>query len=485
MMEEMAVQKESLLYEQVAGRIRHLIEKGVLRPGERVPSVRELSRQQNVSVSTAFQAYFLLEDRGFIEARPRSGFYVRAPLRGALPEPGRSRPSATATSVGISDLVADVMRAASMPDVLPLGAATPNAALLPTARLNRCLIKVIRQHGVESNAYDFPPGNPALRRQIARRSLAWGGSLSAEEIVITNGCMEALTLCLRVVARPGDTIAIESPTFYGHLQAIESLGLKALEIATDPRDGMSLDALELALSRQDVRACLVTNFNQPLGSLMPDENKQRLVKMLARHDIPLIEDDLYGELYFGSRRPVTAKSFDRKGLVLLCASFSKTLAPGYRVGWVAPGRFQEKVEQLKFMTSIGTAAPLQMAVAEFLQGGGYDRHLQEMRRACARQVDTMSGAIARYFPEGTKATRPAGGHVLWVELPKSVDSLELFRRALEQKIGLAPGPIFSAKGKYRNFIRLNCANPWSERIEKGLERLGELVAHGLHSSAGR
>lgn len=292
----------------------------------------------------------------------------------------------------------------------------------------------------------------------------------------TCGCMEALNLCLRAVAKPGDTIAIESPAYFGVLQCIESLGLKALEIPTHPRDGASLDALEYALDTQPVAACLFTlNFQNPLGSCMPEDQKKRLVAMLAAREIPLIEDDIYGDLYFGETRPRVAKSYDRNGLVLLCDSFSKTLAPGYRVGWCAPGRWQEKVEHLKMVTTVSTATLPQLAVADYMAAGGYHHHLRRVRRTYAEKVRLVSQAVSVFFPEGTRVTRPSGGYVLWVELPVQVDSLELFDRALSAGISIAPGPIFSAKGAFRNFVRLNCGTPWSDKMEAAIKTLGKIA----------
>jgi DNA-binding transcriptional MocR family regulator len=465
---------EAYLYEQVVDRIATLIYQGTLRPGERISSVRKLSSQLRVSVSTVLQAYFLLEDRGFIEARPQSGFYVKLRPRDLPPEPKPSNPSLSATKVGVAELLAKVFEAARNPNFVPLATAIPSPDLLPTKQLNRFMAWVARHRGEQGVNYDFPPGNEALRRQVARRSIDWGCSLSPEDIVTTCGAMEALNLCLRAVAKPGDTIAIESPTFYGILQA--SLGMRALEIPMHPRDGIDLNALEHAIKKNKVKACLlVPNFNNPLGSCMSDKNKKQLVEMLGRREIPLIEDDIYGDIYFGTVRPKAAKAFDKDGLVLLCSSFSKTIAPGYRVGWVAPGRFRHQVEHLKSMNTIATATLPQMAVARFLESGGYDRHLRKLRKALATQIQQVVLAISRYFPEGTKVTRPAGGFVLWVELPKGVDSIELYRKALEEKISVAPGPIFSAKQKYQNFIRLSCGQPWSDRLEQALVTLGRLA----------
>ena len=429
----------------------------------------------DVSISTVLQAYMMLEGKERIEAKPQSGFYVR-PARHLAPEPRASSPSPLVTRVGVSELVAQVFQTAHDPQVIQLALSTPSPEHLPVKRLNRLMAAAMGKAGARSLSYDFPPGYAPLRHEIAKRSIEAGCKLAESEIVTTHGTMEALNLCLRAVAKAGDVIAIESPAFYGTLQVIESLGMKALEIATDPREGIVLDALAGAMRRQKIKACLlVTNFSNPLGSCMPDTNKRALVELLARREIPLIEDDIYGDLCFAGPRPKTAKAYDKEGLVLLCSSFSKTLAPGYRVGWTAPGRFRPQVESLKFTSSMATTTAPQMAIAEFLQSGGYDRYLRKLRRILAGQVEQMRHAVSRYFPGGTKITRPQGGYVLWIELPRSVDSLELHRCALAQKISIAPGPIFSAKQKYKNFIRLSCGLPWSEKVDRAVQKLGELA----------
>ncbi len=316
-----------------------------------------------------------------------------------------------------------------------------------------------------------------MRRQLARRSLEWGCTLSPDDFIITTGAMEAVQLSLLAVARQGDAIAIESPAYFGTLQLIEALGLKAVEIPSCPRDGMDLDALERVLkSRRIAAALVVANFSNPLGCLMPDANKERLVAMLAARELALIEDDLYGDLYFGPNRPRAAKSFDRRGLVLYCGSFSKTLAPGWRTGWVAPGRFRDRVSLLKFAQTVATASLQQLAFAEFLAGGYYDRHLRSLRKAVGATMRSMGDAVATHFPDGTRATRPDGGGVLWVELPDGIPALELHQRGLAAGIAIAPGPIFSARQGYESCIRLNCSLSWSPRIEAAVATLGRIAA---------
>ncbi|MCM0080270.1 PLP-dependent aminotransferase family protein [Geomonas sp. Red32] len=464
------------LYEEVAGKVSHLIEEGTFGPGSRIPSVRALSRQLSVSINTVMEAYGLLEDRRLIEARPQSGYYVLA-RRGNIPaEPSMSTVRSLPTKVSIKELSSMIMRDMRDRSLVPLGAAIPNPEHLPIDRLNRMLSTEARRYREQSVSYESPPGCEKLRVQVARRLVYAGCTLTPDQIVTTCGCMEAVNLALLATCRPGDTVAIESPSYYNFLQALELYGLKALEIPTHPRDGMSIDALRYALEHNRISACLaVTNFSNPLGCLMPDDRKKELVELLSSHQVPLIEDDLNGDLSFSPERPRVAKSYDKDGSVLLCSSFSKTLAPGYRVGWIAPGRYQSEIERLKGVITIADATPPQLAIAEFLANGGYDHHLRSLRRIHARQTMQMAQAVGRYFPEGTRISNPAGGFVLWVEFPSYVDSLVLYEQALKAGITIAPGPAFSPRQKYQNCIRLN-AGYWSEEVERAIQTLGELAA---------
>lgn len=466
------------LYEALAQEIEDLVAQQALRPGDRLPSVRQQQARRGVSPATVFQAYYLLEARGVIESRPRSGYYVARRLPdGAPPQPQASRPAVEAAAVDVSALVFDVLEAARNRSAVPFGSAFPSPLLFPLERLARETASAMRRLDPWSTVADLAPGNDELRRQVALRYQLDGAPVAPDDIVITNGAMEALNLCLQAVTRPGDTVLVESPAFYAALQALERLGLNAVEVATDPRDGMDLGALAQALERHRPAACwLMTSFQNPLGSLMPPEKKQALVELLARHEVPMIEDDVYGELYFGARRPALAKRYDRHGLVMHCGSFSKCLAPGFRIGWAAPGRQARAVERLKLSTSLACAMPSQLALAGYLAQGGYDRHLRQLRAALEAQRDAMLMAVARHFPAGTRATRPEGGYFLWLELPEGTDALALQRAALERGISIAPGPMFSARREYRHCLRLNYGHPWSAELEGAMGVLGGLAA---------
>ncbi len=470
-------QAELHLYEQLGRELANGIEQGIYRPGDRLPGVRVLSRQRDVSVSTAVAAYRWLEDVGYVEARQRSGMYVRQRQSHRLPQPGPSAPRTTPTPVSGQDMVLRLLKAANDPSVVQLGAAVPDPQYLPTASLERAISRSIRKHRLRALGYEFPPGMPELRRQISRRMTEAGCVINPEELVITNGCQEALTLALRAVTRPGDVVAIESPTFYGLLQVIDSLGLEALEIPTDPQRGISVDALRLAIERWPVKACVVVpNYSNPLGFCMSDGRKRALVRLLAEHGIPLIEDDVYGDLGFDRVRPSVCKGLEPQADIFYCSSFSKTMAPGLRLGWVAPGRrYLERVEYLKYVTNLAAPGVLQLGVAELLESGRYERHLRRMRTDYSRAVTRMMDAVTRYFPPGTRVTRPQGGFVIWVELPGEVDTFELAARALQQGVSIAPGPVFSATQKYRNCMRLSCACHWDDRVERALLALSRML----------
>jgi DNA-binding transcriptional MocR family regulator len=463
-------------YQQLAAEIEASIRDGVLRPGDRLPSVRQCCAQRRVSPSTVFQAYYLLEARGLIRARERSGYFVAQGGRLAPPEPeALSQPDSASVQVDVTERVFSVLQASLQQGTVPLGSAFPGPQWFPWHKLARAMVASTKQAAEDRPALDdLTPGHLGLRRQIARRYLADGMPLAVDDLVITNGALEALNLCLAAVTRPGGAVVVESPCFYGALQALERLGLHAIEVPTHPRDGLDLQALEAAITHYQPQALwLMTNFQNPLGSLMPAAHKQALVELVTRHRLPLVEDDVYGELYFAPQRPLPAKAWDREGWVLHCSSFSKCLAPGWRIGWAAAGRFTAAVARHKLTTSIGSNAPAQAALAQYLEGLGYDKHLRHLRHGLALQRDRMAEAIARHFPPGTRATRPEGGYFLWLELPQGCDAWALYQRALQQGISLAPGAMFSASPAFAHCLRLNYGMAWSPAIDTALQQLGQ------------
>ncbi len=467
------------VYVRLADELSELVASGQIKGGDRLPSVRRLVAQKGVSATTAIAALRALERRGFAVARPQSGYFAK-PRRIEVDAPSTTRPSPAPHAVGIDSVMVQVIDAGRNPLIASLGAAVPDPDLFPLRRLQKALMAQARRNPRLLGEYSpHYYGIESLREELLHRYADIGCSVAPEEMVVTNGCTEALNLALQCVARPGDSVALESPVFYGILQVLQNLGLRALEIPTHPTDGLRIEALETALkgrAGRHVKACLVSaNFSNPTGGCLSDDDKKRLVNLCGRRDIPLIEDDIYGDLQHAGSRPLPAKAFDSSGNVILCSSFSKTLAPGARIGWLCGGRFSAALRLRKFASSGPTAAILQELVAELLRSGGYERHLVKLRNTYAQQVMQVAAAVSRYFPPGTRMTQPRGGFVMWVELPHGIDALSLFDAAIRQGINFAPGPLFSATGRYRNFLRLNCGRRMTAPMDAAIARLGRLA----------
>ncbi|PWT71462.1 MAG: PLP-dependent aminotransferase family protein [Bacteroidetes bacterium] len=464
------------LYLQVAGGIEKMIGEEILKIGDKLPSVRMLSEEYGISMGTAFQAYYHLEGKGLIESRPKSGYYVRFSFRRFPRLPRKTEPEPVENEVSVEDMISKVFTNLPSDDLLNFSVAVPPLELLPAAKINKAMLNAIRNSKNHGLNYEHVQGNKVFRKQLAKLSFNWGGKFSEEDIVVTAGCLEALVLCLRAVTKPGDTVAIESPTYFGIFQAIESLGLKAVEISTDPVAGLDIDDLQKAIRKFSIKACVfVPNFNNPLGSCMPDNKKQELVELITRCKIPLIEDDIYGEMYFGRHRPKTCKAYDKEGWVLYCSSFSKSLAPGYRVGWAMPGMFTEKVVRLKLTHTNSTATVTQLAISHFLNIGRYEYHLKKLRTALYTQCLRYIQGIIQYFPEDSHVSRPQGGFVLWIELNKKIDSYKLYQEAMKHQISITPGQVFSTQKHLSNCLRISYAKPWSEEVENGLKVIGDLI----------
>ncbi|MFM0180764.1 PLP-dependent aminotransferase family protein [Paraburkholderia nemoris] len=471
-------------YEQLASLIVGMIDNGALAPGSRLPSVRAVSEQHQISISTALQAYRLLEDRGVLVARPQSGFYVATTRRKALGLPSTSRPAAKSSSVSISGVVTSLLEHASNPTLVPLGCAFPDAELLQSKRLDMALARAARHSGVRHNVYGPPNGDMRLRREIAKRAMRVGHTLSPDDVIVTAGCTEALTLALTVVANRGDTIAIESPTYFGLLHTIEMLGLKAFELPTHPTRGIDVGALARLLESEPVAACVLSsNFNNPLGSAIAEPDKLELLAVLNQHSVPLIEDDVYGDIYFGRERPKPFIALDKGGNTIYCSSFSKTLAPGYRIGWLAAGTYVQQLIERKLAFSLCSPVLPQVALADFLESGAYEIHLRAIRRIFEENLARMTRVIEESFPSETKVSQPTGGYVLWLEMPRRFDSRALFNEALEKGICFAPGFAFSASGRFRNCLRLSAGHAWSDKIADGVRRLGQLAHDQLARSS--
>lgn len=464
------------LYMQVSDGIEKMIAEEVLRIGDKLPSVRVLSDEYGISMGTAFQAYYHLEGRGLIESRPKSGYYVRFNHHRFPQLPGSMQPNTISHDVSVKEMIASIYTDIAAKAGINFALAVPDPSLLPAAKINKSVVYALRNTKDHCINYELTQGNIELRKEIAKLAFNWGGKIKPDEIIVTSGCLEAITMCLKAVTNYGDTVAVESPTYFGIYQAIESLGLKVIEISSDPVTGIDLNNLQKAIKKFSVKSCVVIpNFNNPLGSCMPDENKKKLTEIITEHNIPLIEDDIYGELYFGRNRPKTCKYFDKKGLVMHCSSLSKSLTPGYRIGWTIPGKFVEQVNQMKRIHNISCPTITQAAMAHYLKHGRYEYHLKNLRKALHTQSLRYVQAIIKYFPADTKVSRPHGGFILWLELNKKVNAFKLRTEAMKHNISIVPGKIFSSGSNYSNCVRISFGKPWNDDVDYGLMLLGKLI----------
>lgn len=466
--------KKDFIYNEIADNIASKIKTGVLQAGERLASVRLLSREHGISINTAKRVFLELEAQSLVQSRPQSGYFVSPLPYLKLPLPQASQPLPTANITEPNGLIDSVYSNMGNKELTLLSIGVPSGNLLPLAKLKKEVVLATRALKEGGTEYEPLQGNVKLRRMIAARSLAWEGHLKEDDVVTTVGCMNALTLCLMALTKPGDTVAMESPCYPGILQLALSLRLKVLEVATDPVKGVDLDALKALLPQINV-CLLVPNFNTPLGYCMPDEQKKAVVMLLEKHDIPLIEDDTYGDLHFGAERPKCCKSFDTKGNVLYCGSVSKTLAPGYRVGWVAPGKYKAQIMRLKMIHALSSTSVINEAVGNFLMTGRYENHLRHLRKTLQENYQRYAFAIAEFFPAGTKISRPQGGLALWVEFPEGIDTAALYNYAMKKQISIAPGRMFTLQEQFQNCMRLCIGLPWTEDLRLTLKQVGNLA----------
>ena len=468
--------KSKFLYAKIVADISKQILESVYKGGDKLPPLRKLSSDLDISVSTILQAYIELENLGLVESKIGSGYYVKPRIFKSLPEPEILTLETAIKTYKGDELASNIHELASIQKLVSLGAGVPSSDIIEVNKLNKILISIARKNKDAGILYEFPPGNYKLRREIAKRTGSWEYSLNPEEIVITNGATEAITLALLSIAKPGDTIITESPTFYLLLQIIQKLGLKILELPTHPRNGIEVNILERVVKEHNISGCLLyPTINSPLGAVIPEKNKIQIYDILSSKNIPIIEGDVWGDLYFDQPRPKPIKSIDKNKSVIYFSSFTKTGIPGYRIGYASTGKYYKKFKDLKYMLSVASPNITQAVVAEYLRSGGYEKGLTNLRRIYSSRLTLFLQLITEYFPQGTKVSKPQGGAFLWVELPKEINSISLQEMALKENISIAPGPLFSTTNNFSNYIRLSCACPWEvNEIENAMKKLGYL-----------
>ncbi|WP_166925321.1 aminotransferase-like domain-containing protein [Flavobacterium poyangense] len=470
------MKNSNYLYLQFADRIEKQIKSGVLSVGDKLPSIREVCSETGYSMSTVSKAYYEVESRSLIESRPQSGYYVSNISARTAPEPSASSPILSGKNVEREDLIDLFYSDMKTKDVTMLSLGFPSNELLPIAKLNKGMVQAMRSLPDSGTGYDDMQGNLNLRKEIARWSFTWGGSLTEDDIITTPGCVNAISQCLMTVTKPGDTIITESPVYFGVLQLAKSLGLYVMELPTNITTGIELEAVKKALTTKKIKACvLISNFSNPSGSMMPNEHKKEVVRLMEFYNVPLIEDDIHGDLYFGSSRPTNCKTYDESGIVLCCSSVSKTLAPGYRAGWVIPGKFKKEILRTKFYHTLSSPTITHEVVGDFLKNGRYENHLRKIRQILNHNCNNYINTILESFPVGTKVSQPQGGFFLWLELDKRIDTVDLYHLALKHHISIAPGRVFSFQDQFSNCMRLSFGLPWTNELRQSIVTLGKLV----------
>ncbi|KUM01840.1 PLP-dependent aminotransferase family protein [Chromobacterium subtsugae] len=469
-------------YQDIARQLQTRLDAGEFPPGSRLPSVRQLAESHGVNSLTALAAYRWLEQRQRVVARPRAGFFAALPPASAAGKPDKALPS-PATLVQVDSRMSQLVALSASNVAVQLHMAEAHHSLYPSAELARRLQNALQQRPELIGAYLPASQHDRLCEQLRQLAAGWQLAIPSDEILFCNGITEGISLALRHLARPGDTVAVETPVYFGLLQTLAAQGLKALEIPCTPDAGLSLEALEFALQYGPPVRCLVTvtNYQNPTGALMPDDNKKRLLALARRHGVAIIEDDVFGELHFGDARPTPLKAWDRDGDVIYCASFTKSLAPSFRLGWLSGGRHHAALERLRASSSLVSPALLLGTLSDLLASGDYARISQRLRSQLARQMEQVADAVLAAFPRGTRLRRPQGGLLLWVEGPEGLDSGRLLEAALRESISFAPGMLFSAEPRFRHCLRLNFGQPWDAAQQQAIARLGQLAAEQLRS----
>jgi len=467
-------------YQYLASIISQRIEQGLYPIGVRLPSIRVLSKEHGVSITTVQQAYRELEEQQWVEARAKSGYFVaHRKIRPDLP----ACCNATQCSLTIPqwDRVLDMVNPVKSGEIA-LGFAAPDITSSSLKPLTQALSRLSQRHSLRTFDDEDIRGCAELREQIARLLIDSGSHMDASDILITDGCREALSIAVRCICKPGDMVAVEKPSFHAGIQLLHGLGMNLLEIPTDPATGISVEALELALEQWPIKAILVTpTVNNPLGFNMPVERRHALLRLAREHDVAIIEDDAYGDLSYPYPRPATLTSMDDTGNVLLCSSFSKTLAPGLRVGWIAPGSYMNRAVHMKYISSGPTAGLPQLAIVDFIKQGHYLKHVRRMRSQYQHNRDLLTGWVTDFFPCGTRISRPQGGFLLWVELDKRIDAQWLNQKLAELNISIAIGAVFAAAGKYDSCLRINYARQLTDEIKDAIRQIGTTVSQRLDS----
>lgn len=469
-----------MLKEQIAQDLQEQILKGKISVGSHLPSLRTITTDYDVSLTTALAAYDILEDLGFLEKKLKSKPLARIPEQFFIPKPDWSLPKPERSLVQNLDLIDWVYSSSREPGMSPFGLGLPSPHLFPTNALKSAINRALSKNYHSVFSYLFVPGHPELLKELAKFLRSDIGPVTADEIILTDGCLEGINQCIEAITQPGDTVAVESPCYFGTLQALQRRNLKVIELPTHPCDGIDIGHLENVLKKEKPKLLIATaRVQNPIGFDVPEENIRAILDLVDKYEVPLLEDDIYGPLDELPGKRKTFKSMDKNGRVLYCSSFSKTVAPGLRLGWIIPGKFFEKVKRQKLSSNSSANSFAQITMLEFLKKGEIRQHFADTTQKVSHQRQQYQQFLACNLPQGLKVSRPNGGYMLWIECPQSFDSVSFFEDCLKAKISITPGPVFSPSMNFKNSFRLNAGFPLTGETAKHLDRLCQRLKNRL------
>ena len=474
-------------YQQVIAYIQKRIEAGTLKPNDKLPSVRALSDLTGFSMVTVHHAYSLLESDGVITARPRAGFFVSSGTTSINSFAEQPAPAYDTQSAPIpaESLNFKVMASWHNKDLECFGAVYPSGDIFPRRKINQTLRQVLLRDPEKAPEIEAPEGDPLLREIIAKRAAQRGIIVRPRDVLVTGGGLQGLDLCVGALTKPGDTVLVETPSFFPHLDALRRHHLLALEIYSHPKTGIDPDQFRYLLEKNDVAACLLMPVNHyPTGTTYSDEAMKTLVALASARKIPIIENDMFGGLSYSTEFTSSLKSFDTEGYVVQFSSLPGLAPAGFGISWITSERFHNVLLGQKFFTNLFAGdGPLHRAAAEFIANGQYDRPLRGVRNSLANRMQRGCAMLSALLPKDCAISRPTGGFVCWIRGPQGFDAITASRRALLLNISLAPGPMFSPAGSFRNFLSLNFSFDWTaERIGK-LEKVAALMRNSAASFA--
>ncbi|GAB3480059.1 aminotransferase-like domain-containing protein [Marinomonas epiphytica] len=447
------------LYESLAHQFIDDIKSHKLAVGTRLPALRTLAKQHQVSLTTATKTYDYLQQTGWIYAQPQSGYFVSSDASThTSPTPNTHIALHRIEQRDPKEFAPEKGYNPSSGLFTPLGTSMIAPQLQPTEELQRAIKRATRRAGKQLFSYPEPEGENSLRHALAQHFQKDRFAFLAKELVITNGCIDAVRIAIQALTKEGDTIAIASPCFSGLLDLLVGMSRNVIEIPVQPT-GIDLDYFESVLQQKAVSASLFSTSNiNPIGNSLPVQQKQALAHLSAKYKVPMIEDDIYFELSHHQQATLPAKHWDTQGYVVWCGSVSKTLAAGLRLGWCLPGRFYNAYLHQQLATGFGVNPLIQSALAEFINTGEYRRHVNKMRLKLTQQVHEYRQFMFQHLPANSKISLPQGGMVLWIQVPH-LDSTQLEKQALVKNIEIRSGACFSTHTFYHDCFRINCGWP--------------------------